>query len=189
MRHKNWFSSGGRRRNFKVAFKHLKGVPANYLEIGVFRGDSFSWMLGNILTHEDSRAIGVDPWDAKCMGRPWTQEEVTENMQLAHNAVAKFGDKASLYRQPSAGWFEVYGPALLGAFDAIYLDGQHDYAPLKADFIAAWPLLKVGGTMIIDDLGARHSEVGKLMDDLTPEYGGQWQEMFRNYQWGARKVA
>ena len=189
MRIKNWFSSGGRRRNFKTAFKHLAGIPASYLEIGVFRGASLEWMLENILTHEDSKAIGIDPWKWECMGKPWTQEECDENMLLAHEVVRRFGVKASLYRQESANWFEVCGPACMGSFDAIYLDGVHDYAPLKADFLAAWPLLKVGGTLIIDDLAARKSEIPRLIDDLAVEYASRWQELFRNYQFGCRKTA
>ena len=146
MRIKNWFSSGGRRRNFKYALKHLRGKPASYIEVGVFRGDSLAWVLENILTHEDSKAIGIDPWRAELMGKPWTQDECDENKALAEAAVKPYGDKCSLYRQESQGWFEVCGPAIIGAIDAIYLDGQHDYDPLKADFLAAWPLLKVGGT-------------------------------------------
>lgn len=189
MRIKNWFSSGGRRKNFKRALKHLKGQPACYLEVGVFRGDSITWVLQNILTHEDSKAIGIDPWRAECMGRPWTQAECDENRELAMASVAPYGDKCALYRQTSQDWFQVCGPACIGAIDAVYLDGMHDYEPLKADFLAAWPLLKVGGILIIDDLGARHSEIGKLLADLSVDYGSRWQEMFRNYQWVGKKVA
>jgi predicted O-methyltransferase YrrM len=189
MRIKNWFSSGGRRRNFKRALKHLIGTPAAYLEIGVFRGDSLTYVLQNILTHEDSSAIGVDPWLAECMGRPWTQAECEENRNLSIDATAKYGEKCQLYRQKSSDWFQTCGPVCHEAFDAIYLDGMHDYEPLQEDFLSAWPLLKVGGILIIDDLGARHSEIGELMDDLTPEYGSRWEVLFKNYQWGCKKVA
>ena len=188
MRPKYWFSER-RKRNFNLAFKSLKGRPATYLEIGVFRGASISWVLEHILTHEDSHAIGVDPWEASRMGRPWTQDECDENKTLAEQAVAPFGSKCSLYRQPSDGWFAVCGPALEGGLDAIYLDGMHDYDPLKADFVAAWPLLRVGGALVVDDYAARRGEIPKLIEDLTPEYGSRWQVLFRNYQWGCKKLA
>ena len=188
MRVKNWFSSG-RKRNFKRAFRSMKGRASNYLEIGVFRGASIAWVLENILDHEDSRAIGVDPWQASRMGRPWTQAECDENRDLSYAAVAPFGNKATLYRQPSQEWFQVCGPSLVSAFDAIYLDGMHDYEPLKADILASWPLLKVGGTLVIDDYFAKNSEIPKLIEDLTPEYGPRWTELFRNRQFGCRKIA
>lgn len=188
MRVKNWFGER-RKRNFKFAFRSLKNRPASYLEIGVFRGASIAWMLEHILTHEDSHAIGVDPWEAERMGRPWRQYECDENKALAEQAVAPFGSKCSLYRQPSDSWFAVCGPALVGGLDAIYLDGMHDYEPLKADFIAAWPLLKVGGVLVIDDYNARRSEIPQVIADLTPEYGSLWEELFRNYQIGFRRLA
>ena len=71
----------------------------------------------------------------------------------------------------------------------IYLDGQHGYDPLLADFVSSWPLLKIGGTLIIDDLGARHSQIGKMIDTLTFDFTFKWKELFRNYQFGIRKLS
>jgi predicted O-methyltransferase YrrM len=184
-----WFHSAGRKRNFQKAFGKFKGNPAAYLEIGVFRGASIKWMVENVLTHEASTAIGIDPWRAECMGGRWTQELCDENYALAQEAVKPFKN-VHFYRQESQDWFRTCQVSLLGAFDAIYLDGQHDYEPLRLDFVAAWPTLKVGGAMIIDDFRARHSEIPALVDEwIAPRYGDQYQELFRNYQIGFEKVA
>lgn len=187
MRVRNWFYSGGRRKNFGIAFGHLKGKPARYLEIGVFQGASIEWMANNILTHPDSMAIGLDPWLAECMGKPWTDAEMIENKTAALAAVARFKDKVRLIQIKSEDWFAKQ-QLPEGTFDAIYLDGMHDYDPLKADFESAWPLLKVGGTLVMDDYRARKSEIPKLIEDLTPEYGPSWEVLFVNYQIGLRKV-
>lgn len=188
MRIKNWFSSGGRRRNFKRAFKHLKDQPCTYLEIGVFRGDSLSWVAKNILTHPESRGIGVDPWAPGCMGKRWTGAEINENYRLAQKAIRKWNDRVSLAKTTSAEYF-ASGAHQPGTVDAIYLDGMHDPEPLTADFRAAWELLKVGGVLIVDDYKARTSKIPQVIEALAAEYGGRWQELFRNYQIGFRKLA
>jgi len=35
--------------------------------------------------------------------------------------------------------------------DVIYIDGSHEHADVRADVIGMWPLLKVGGVMILHD--------------------------------------
>jgi hypothetical protein len=188
MRAKNWFNSGGRRRNFKRTFRHLKDQPAIYVEIGVFRGESLAWVAENILTHEDSRGIGVDPWEPGCMGKPWTGAEINENYRLAQKAIRKWNDKVSLAKQTSAAFF-ASGVLQPGTVDAVYLDGLHDPEPLTADFRSTWDLLKVGGSVIIDDYRARTSRMPAMIDVLAVEFGARWEELFRNYQIGFRKVA
>jgi hypothetical protein len=188
MRNKVWFNSGGRRRNFKRSLKHLKDQPAVYLEIGVFRGESLAWVAENILTHPESRGIGVDPWEPGCMGRRWTGAEINENYRLAQKAIRKWNDRVELAKTTSQEFFSA-GTLQPGTVDAIYLDGEHDPEPLTADFRAAWELLKVGGVLIIDDYKARTSKIPQVVEALAVEYGARWEELFRNYQIGFRKIA
>jgi hypothetical protein len=188
MRNKVWFNSGGRRRNFKRSLKHLKDQPAVYLEIGVFRGESLAWVAKNILTHPESRGLGVDPWEPGCMGRRWTGAEINENYRLAQKAIRKWNDRVELAKTTSQEFFSA-GTLQPGTVDAIYLDGEHDPEPLTADFRAAWELLKVGGVLIIDDYKARTSKIPQVVEALAVEYGARWEELFRNYQIGFRKIA
>jgi hypothetical protein len=188
MRNKVWFNSGGRRRNFKRSLKHLKDQPAVYLEIGVFRGESLAWVAKNILTHPESRGLGVDPWEPGCMGRRWTGAEINENYRLAQKAIRKWNDRVELAKTTSQEFFSA-GTLQPGTVDAIYLDGEHDPEPLTADFQAAWELLKVGGVLIIDDYKARTSKIPQVVEALAVEYGARWEELFRNYQIGFRKIA
>jgi predicted O-methyltransferase YrrM len=50
------------------------------------------------------------------------------------------------------------------SFDVIYVDGSHHAADALTDIVMAFHLLKVGGIMMIDDVGA-----GSATDDMTLE--------------------
>lgn len=54
----------------------------------------------------------------------------------------------------------------LNSFDLIYIDGGHDMKTVLSDFSLAWPLLKNGGHLILDD--DRETHFG-MPDDLKPE--------------------
>jgi hypothetical protein len=49
--------------NWRSYLKDYKGKPGiQYLEIGVFEGSSFVWVLENILTHPSAKATAIDPF-------------------------------------------------------------------------------------------------------------------------------
>ena len=58
---RNWFHDRNRSsfRDYILPFWVEK--PCIYLEIGVFEGMSLVWTLQHVLTHPESRAIGIDP--------------------------------------------------------------------------------------------------------------------------------
>lgn len=47
--------------------------------------------------------------------------------------------------------------------DIIYIDGSHEYADVRADVIGMWPLLKVGGVMILHDTLAYPGGPGRVL--------------------------
>ena len=59
---RNWFCLRDLATFREYIMPQWKDKPIKYLEIGVFEGMSMVWMLHNVLTHPDSRAVGVDPW-------------------------------------------------------------------------------------------------------------------------------
>jgi len=86
---RNWF----RRRNQATFEEYVlpmwAGKPITYLEIGVYEGQSLTWMMQNVLTHPDSRAVGIDPWlplETECC---LESESVAAALQLAS---IHFGD-------------------------------------------------------------------------------------------------
>ena len=56
-----------------------------------------------------------------------------------------------------------FASALAVPADVIYIDGSHEYADVRADVIGMWPLLKVGGVMILHDTLAYPDGPGRVL--------------------------
>ena len=54
----DWFS--GHVPKFEKYLAHLRGHPCAIIEIGAHEGRSTTWLLDNILTHENSRIVTLD---------------------------------------------------------------------------------------------------------------------------------
>jgi SAM-dependent methyltransferase len=52
-------------------------------------------------------------------------------------------------------------------FDAIYVDGSHDYLDVAADIAAYWPLLRSGGVMLGDDYCSKWPGVMDAVDEFA----------------------
>ena len=61
---RRWFLNRNYDTFKKFVYPKWAGKPLTYLEIGVFEGMSMVWMLQHILTHDNSRGVGIDPWFA-----------------------------------------------------------------------------------------------------------------------------
>lgn len=108
-----------------------------YLEIGVFEGRSLFWMLENVLTHPQSRAVALDAF--------WPSYEPTFLSNLEKSGVAY---KVKIVKGLSR--FELR-QLPVHSFDIIYVDASHTADNTLSDMVLSWDLLKVGGLMIIDD--------------------------------------
>ena len=122
--------------------KELKGKPGlTYLEIGVYEGRSFFWMLDNILTHPSSKAIAIDTFDK--FGPTDPEEVFRENMRRSGRStnikVIKGASQQKLR------------DLKLNTIDLIYIDGDHRSKMVLQDIILSWDLLKDGGILILDD--------------------------------------
>ena len=155
-RHRHYFSE--ERRGFGEdafhvmwwnLFKRLR--PANFLEIGVYRGQTLSLaaLLQRILCIEGA-VTGISPFSSD-------------------------GDSVSLYRadidylEDTKKNFRAFGlpsPTLRKAFstdpvaielirsrkwEAIYIDGNHDYEVAKADWVICSEQVQPGGIVVMDD--------------------------------------
>lgn len=179
-----WFRSRGRPQNFEQAFLPLRGKPVNYLEIGVFCGESIKWVAENVLTHPQSKGYGIDPWLP--MLPRWTAEICQENYELAQEAV-KHHPGITLVRAPSSVWLRTCGiPGHY--FDAIYIDGDHGPPQCLDDFVLCWPLLKIGGALIFDDYVGKKSCIPLVIELVKKIYGTWYEELFCNSQYGLRKT-
>jgi predicted O-methyltransferase YrrM len=130
---KDWFS--GNIDVWKAVLGPLKGKPdLRYLEVGVYEGRSFFWMLENILTHPSSRLTGID------IALP---DRLVSNIKLSGQT-----DRITMIVGPSQTELKKLP---VESFDLIYIDGSHMADDVLVDSVLAWQLLKVGGVIIFDD--------------------------------------
>jgi predicted O-methyltransferase YrrM len=122
------------------------------LEIGSFEGRATTWLLENVLTHETSRIDCVDPFRKDYYRR------------FLSNIVA-WRPRVTVHR----GLSDRVLPTLEGAFDFIYIDGDHRPFAILSDAVHAWPRLKVGGILIFDDYLFVPHEFDRQLD-------GEWSE-------------
>ena len=163
----SWFS----RRALPTFEEHVKprfaGKPTCYLEIGVWKGDSLEWMLSNVLTHDDSLAVAVDPWAE--IGRRHRQDEMDSHYEMALARVQQYGPKCQVFRCCSSRWLRQNGEAWSNRFDMIHIDGDHTAVACLDDIVLSWPLLKVGGMLLIDDYKTcRGNYVKTAVDAVMP---------------------
>lgn len=133
----DWFSV--RIPTWRRLFGPLKGRPdLRYLEIGVYEGRSFIWMLENVLTHPTARLTAVDVFIP-----PEVHQRFLDNIELSgqgHRVTTIKGySSVELRKLP------------LESFDIIYVDGSHTADDVLADAVLGWGLLKTGGIIVFDD--------------------------------------
>lgn len=178
------------RLNFYPALKHLIGKPAVYLEIGVFAGTTAEWVLNNILTHEDSELIGIDPWERALFSKrdirndkEW--EALNEKLEeLAEN--------------PRVNWIRGYSWDVIPlqdfkpeSIDAVYIDGEHSFDAVIRDFGLVWPLVKKCGVIIFDDYDSKDPgspEVKIAVDGILGALKDKINIIFINRQVGIIKL-
>lgn len=147
---KDWFTY-----NIPVWQKNLKPYKGRaglaYLEIGVYEGRSFFWMLENILTHPGAQAAALDIFP----------ETILETF-LRNLEISGFKNKTTLIKGYSQ---QELRKLPFDSFDIIYVDASHTAADVLSDAVLSWDLLKTGGVMILDDYGLDP----ELPEELRPK--------------------
>ncbi len=165
---------------WRQALEPFRGKPnLQYLEVGLFEGASFFWVLEEILTDPSSRATGIDPFFKDYSNIRDYGATFFENLELS--------GKASQTRIIS-GFSQTHLRKLdLESYDIIYIDGSHQVRDVLEDAILAWRLLKPGGLLIFDDyqlwwdrpLLARPRVA---VDIFYAFYGGEFEVVHFGYQ-------
>jgi len=150
---RSWFRTRNQKSFVKYVLPYWKNKQFVYLEIGVFEGASFCWMLKNVLIHYKSRAIGIDPW----LITEKLSAEMMENVrQRAVHNIEPFKDKCDLIRGSSVdvlrrmsradGFYNIKRNSV----DICMLDGNHHRLGVYDDARISFKLLKPGGWLIFD---------------------------------------
>ncbi|WP_213804550.1 class I SAM-dependent methyltransferase [Granulicella sp. dw_53] len=156
--HRAYFESNGRgfgERSFHVMWFLLfrKFAPENFLEIGVFRGQTLS--LAAMLARHfkfDASMQGISPFSP------------------AGDAVSKYRHDLNYYEDtlenfahfslPAPGLLQAYSTDRMAAeliasqeWSCIYIDGNHDYEIARRDWDLCASNLRTGGLIVLDDSG------------------------------------
>lgn len=157
---RHWF----RNRNQKTFEEYVKPEwedhPITYLELGVFEGGSMTWMLDNVLTHPDSRAVGVDPWlitsklDQEVMDTVKTR--AFYNTAFHPNCILQRGNSCEILRRMNGrgGFLGITKKSV----DICMIDGDHNAYAVLDDALQVLPLMKQGGVILFDDVENRVSK-------------------------------
>jgi hypothetical protein len=132
----NYFAANA--DNWRSYLKDYRGKSdIQYLEIGVFEGSSFVWILENILTHPSAKATAIDPFFDD------GEEKFRNNLRTSG-----YQDKVKVIRAFS---YDELPKLARNSFDIIYIDADHRAKSVYLDAALSWSLLKIGGLLIFDD--------------------------------------
>jgi predicted O-methyltransferase YrrM len=169
---------GERIPSFEKHLAHLRGTPCRVLEIGIYEGRSTTWLLQNILTHQDVR---IDAVDIFVQDNLWGNIKAVGGLQ-----------KISFHRAPSA---EALRDLPLGAFDFVYIDGSHSTLNVLEDAVLSFRLAKAGAIIAFDDYlwddpaFNQHGTPKPAVDFFLQVYGSEIEVLEHGYQVWIRKIS
>ncbi|WP_437672447.1 class I SAM-dependent methyltransferase [Sorangium sp. So ce131] len=182
----DWFSHNI--PSWQEVLAPLRGEPGvRCLEIGSFEGLSACWLLDNILTHETSRIVCVDPFESP--GQLQAERHFDHNVRQTGA-----GHKVTKLKGTSHQALPLLSGAL---FDLAYIDGSHHPADALKDALSVWPLLRRGGLAIFDDYAIGGSYPAEIAASIDPRPGidaflgfarGEHEIVAQGYQLVVRKT-
>ncbi len=136
--------------------------PQKILEIGSFEGRSACYLIEKCAAIVDGviSITCVDTWEGSIEHQPGAAAAAIMGdveRRFDHNtrlALTKAGKPVALRKIKQNSRDALAGLIASGAlesFDLIYIDGSHEAPDVLLDATMAFPLLRVGGTMIFDD--------------------------------------
>lgn len=138
--------------SWRRALAPYVGQPnLRYLEVGVFQGRSFFWVLEEVATHPTSRLTALDI-DTKNISKNVALSGAAERIEMIEGR-----SQDALRNLPAS------------SYDIIYIDGSHRGDDVLIDAVLSWSLLKPGGTLIFDDYMWRVNPTLMSRMTLPPE--------------------
>lgn len=182
----NWFSEA----NVQVwvaALADLKDKPGlSYLEVGVYEGRSFFWVLENIMTHPTSRLTGIDPFfeNGDTVMTRWGNVGNYPQIFRRNLRLSGAQERITVITGFSQTELRKLEPA---SYDLIYIDGSHATRDVLEDAVLSWHLLKEGGILIFDDylfnsVGDSKRDPMIAVDVFYSFFSDDIEVVFRGYQ-------
>ena len=141
--------------------------PRRLLEIGTYKGGTF-FMLCQVCT-PDAHVATIDltlPPDVESFGRP-----------RQHVATFEGSSTSEEVRKEIGRFFDA-------PIDVLFIDGDHEYEGVKADFELYSPLVRHGGHVVFHDIVPDDGS-GSMWVGGVPEY---WQEIKQQRGWETREL-
>jgi hypothetical protein len=152
-----WFDEKNRKLWDKYLVRAMPPPIVSYLEIGVGEGHSMRWVLEHL---QPKHAVGIDPYVVK---RRSEKEQIATHKANAKLNLADWLQSGVVALDTRSSWeylIEANSHNNLEPdteqFDLVYVDGDHRCLRCATDCILAWPLVRVGGIMIMDDFDRRY---------------------------------
>ncbi|KKN88392.1 hypothetical protein LCGC14_0249550 [marine sediment metagenome] len=191
---RKWFKNRNLQTFVEYIYLKWAGKPILYLEIGVFEGMSLTWMFQHILTHPESRAVGIDPWLP--MPPKWNMEQIIGIREHAlHNLSMR--DRLELIHANSVTILDVmlrkkgYAGVSRGSLDLCMVDGDHHALGMLADAKMCLPLMRKGGWLLFDDVELsmpRKDQVKEGLRMFVEQHGNEVKRVFKHKHMEAYEV-
>jgi Methyltransferase domain len=156
------------------------------VEVGTFKGRSAAYMAVNIANcGKKIRFDCVDTWLGSVEhheGGPWRDQDVVEG-KLFERFMENMRPIQGLgllnpMRMTSLEAAAIYAD---NSLDAVFIDASHEYEDVKADIMAWFPKIKIGGILAGHDITC--PTVKQAVEELLPSY-----QMIEGSCWAVRKA-
>lgn len=150
-------------------YHYARLASKDVLEIGCWKGKSTTLIgLAMKASNNTHKLICIDPFEGvqTQMGKDTTPHPT---LQAFQNNIAKFGTGADYLIGSSFDPVIVkHVYAKLPILSILWIDGLHSYEACKADLTNYWPLLEIGGKLMIHDMDRRrwYPGLSQLSDEL-----------------------
>ncbi|MFA5020208.1 MAG: class I SAM-dependent methyltransferase [Candidatus Pacearchaeota archaeon] len=145
-----------------IFVKELFGnKPLVGAEVGVYSGENSENLVQNI---NFSKFYAIDSW-VPWEGSKRQLKEFKMAERLTRKRLSKYGKKCVIIKKKSDDAVK----DILEKLDFVYIDGDHDYLPVKKDIELYYKLLKKGGVIAGHDInnGLQENGVAKAVSEFS----------------------
>lgn len=138
------------------------------VEIGVYRGRTTCWLAAGAQSGKGAHVYGIDPWDLPEHEPFKPKFAMSKQREIAEAYVAETGhaDHVTYIQDFSTEVARTWHHG--GKVGLLYVDGDHCYDGVLADWAAWSPHLARGAVVVWDDYGhPSHPDVKRAVDTLV----------------------